>query len=87
MYWGFGEKTKGGRLATDVSSGPIFRLEKKDDGARIISQKEVITSRSMSKSSQNGRIEIRKLSNQNEKLGALEQERGGSQKKEKREGQ
>ena len=24
MYWGFGEKRKRGRLATDVSSGPIF---------------------------------------------------------------
>ena len=27
MYWGFGEKTKGGRLATDVSSGESFSAE------------------------------------------------------------
>ena len=31
MYWGFGEKKKGGRLATDVSSEPIF-LKKKIEG-------------------------------------------------------
>ena len=24
MYWGFGEEIERGRLATDVSSGPIF---------------------------------------------------------------
>ena len=30
MYWGFGEeKNKGGRLATDVSSVPIFIAKKK----------------------------------------------------------
>ena len=30
MYWGFEEKKKRGRMATDVSSGPIFLIKKKE---------------------------------------------------------
>lgn len=41
----------------------------------------------MSISGQDGRTEIRKLNNQNEKLGTLEREIGDGQKKEKMEGQ
>ena len=33
MYWGFGEKKKKkiGRLATDVSSGPIFLTKEEEE--------------------------------------------------------
>lgn len=41
----------------------------------------------MSASSQDGRIEIRELSNRNEKLGALEQKMDDGRKEEKKEGQ
>lgn len=41
----------------------------------------------MSISGQDGRTKIRKLNNQNEKLGRLEWEIGDGQKKEKMEGQ
>lgn len=41
----------------------------------------------MSVSSQDGRTEIRKLSNRNEKLGGSEQKMDGGQKVEKKEGQ
>ena len=39
MYWGFGkkkEKTKRGRLATDVSSGPIRKKKEKKKKKKII---------------------------------------------------
>lgn len=59
----------------------------REDGPRIINQNEIITHRYMSTSSQDGRIDIRKLNYQNEKLGASEWEIGDGQKEETREGQ
>ena len=43
MYWGFGEgEKKRGRLATDVSSGPIF-LSKKKKQNMDSAAKEILT--------------------------------------------